>query len=97
MFKQSLYNKNPNYPPTLNIKVPTSTIVSDENKNITKISSIEKGQYVNVDLEIGGIWCSNNKCGISWKAHSIQKSSYKPRQRVIKNEPLTKYAFDDDE
>ena len=94
MFKPSLYHKNTNYPPSLTLKAPPNCIVNDEKKHIVKLSSIQKGQFVNAKIEIGGVWITENKFGISWKFTQIEYSSYKPK----KTQPKTNtYAFDDDE
>lgn len=94
MFKQSLYHKNPNFPPSLTAKVPPTCIVSDEKKNIIKLSSIRNGQFVNAKIEIGGVWITTTKFGISWKFNHIECSSYKPTKTYTKT---NNYAFDDDD
>jgi len=95
MFKHSLYHKNKDFPPSLTLKVHPSVIVCNENKDIIKLSSIQKGQYLNIKFEIGGVWVSKNKFGITWKVIQIESLQYKPKQKP--KQVLTKYAFDDEE
>ena len=61
-----------------------------------KLSSFDKGSYVDIKLEIGGIWISHNKFGISWKVSEMKKK--KPVKQKYENKEITnKYAFNDDE
>ena len=96
MLKRSLYHKNKDFPPSLTLKVNPNVIVCDENRNVIKLSSIKKGQYVNVKFEIGGIWISNNKFGITWKVIQIESLKYKPKAKP-KGDVLSQYAFNDEE
>ena len=96
MFKPSLYHKNKDFPPSLTMKIHPSVIVCDENRNVIKLSSIQKGQYVNMKFEIVGIWITKNKFGITWKVIKIESLKYKPKGKP-KGELLSKYAFDDEE
>ena len=96
MFKQSLYHKNKDFPPTITPKIPTNAVLYDENKNVMKLSSFERGMYVDVKLEISGIWISNNKFGISWKVSEMKKKKFVKHK--YQNKELThEYAFNDDE
>ena len=96
MFKQSLYHKNKDFPPTITPKIPTDAVLYDENKNVMKLSSFERGMYVDIKLEISGIWITNNKFGISWKVSEMKKK--KNVKHKYQNTELThKYAFNDDE
>lgn len=96
MFKQSLYHKNKDFPPTITPKIPTNTILYDENKNVIKLSSFERGTCADIKIEMGGIWISQNKFGISWKVCEMKKK--KPVKTKRENKEITnKYAFNDEE
>ena len=98
MFKRSLYHKNKDYPPSLTPKVPSGVIVCDESNNVMKLSAIERGQYVNVKVEIGGIWISNNKFGVSWKVTHLTGLKYKPPKNNNNGKgKIEGYAFQDDD
>ena len=96
MFKQSLYHKNKDFPPTITPKIPTDAVLYDENKNVMKLSSFEKGTYADIKIEISGIWISQNKFGISWKICEMKKKKFvKPKYQ---NKEITStYAFNDEE
>lgn len=96
MFRQSIYDKNPMYPPTLGIKVPPNTTVCDNNKTVIKLSSIDKGKFVDVEFIIGGIWISQNKFGVTWKTRFIQTSKSKHKTQKQPMEKMNTYAFDDE-
>ena len=93
VFKPSLYHKNKDYPPTLTLKIPTSAVIYDENKNIIKLSQVKKGTFVNMECCVSGLWISSTKYGLSWKVNELQTTKPKPMKKEHKK--METYAFDD--
>ena len=82
--------KNPQYAPTMKIKVPCvngneTTKFYDERRQPVPMEYVTKGTTVRVIMELSPVWFLNKNLGVSWKALQVAVVS---RPRVIED-----YAF----
>lgn len=67
---------NPQYAPTMRIKVPVingveQTRFYDEKREPVDIEYVTKGSCVRVIMELSPVWFLNKMCGVSWKAVQV--------------------------
>lgn len=87
-YKQSLDQKNPQYPPNFRMKIQNDVMIYDTKKNVQSLDYLEKGDDVTLVAELSGIWISGKRFGITWRLKQM---------KVHKKMKLKSYAFVEDE
>ena len=78
MYRRILSHPNRAYPPLIKLKIgvektglPTAQFY-DENRNLTTMDHVAKGDRVKVIVDLGNIWFMNGKFGATLYVHQVQ-------------------------
>ena len=89
--------KNPEYQPTLKLKINKNTVFYDENNIVKDMKYVDKFDKVICEVCITCIWLNDNAYGVSYRANSVQVIKEEKKKSKGKQQKKSKYAFDDDE
>ena len=89
------FPRNPEYKPTLKVKLNKNTIIYDKDNIVQDSNYIDKFDRLVCDICVSCIWKNDNTYGITYKADKIQVFK-EQKAKKSKKPNNTKYSFKDE-